>query len=234
MWWIQADEGERFDRAAGPAWRGSGVGSRQRVLYWVDMLAGDLLSQRYVDGVVCRQHVGSVAAAVRPRLGGGLVIALEWGFAEFDPAISDLEVLDPIWDEPSVRMNDGGCDPQGRFLLRVDGLRRSARTGSALPVGLGASVRVVLEPVTISNRLPGARMARSRTTWTPRLSRLTRSISTPWRDGSATGGRSWRSPERMVLQTGSRSTPRARGVPEVGCHAAYSWISPPRTSRRRI
>jgi hypothetical protein len=24
-----------------------------------------------------------------------------------------------------------------------------------------------------------------------------------------------------------------RGVPEVGCHAAYSWISPPRTSRRR-
>ena len=45
----------------GPVWDG---------LRWVDMLAGDLLSLD-PTGTVQRWHVGSVAAAMRPRRGGG-------------------------------------------------------------------------------------------------------------------------------------------------------------------
>jgi sugar lactone lactonase YvrE len=123
------------------------------VLYWVDMLAGDLLSRRYVDGVVRRRHVGSVAAAVRPRRGGGLVIALERGFALLDPGTEDPQALDPIWDDPSVRMNDGGCDPQGRFYCGSMAYDEAPGRGRLYQLDSTCRVRVVLEPVTISNGL---------------------------------------------------------------------------------
>ena len=39
-------------------------------LQWVDMLAGDVLSLGE-DGAVRRRNVGGIAAALRPRSGGG-------------------------------------------------------------------------------------------------------------------------------------------------------------------
>jgi hypothetical protein len=47
-------------------------------LRWVDMLAGDVLVLGH-DGSVGRRHVGSVAAALRPRRGGGAVFGVERG-----------------------------------------------------------------------------------------------------------------------------------------------------------
>ncbi len=47
----------------GPVWSEQWGGLR-----WVDMLTGDVLSLA-ADGTVNRQHVGSVAAAIRPRRG---------------------------------------------------------------------------------------------------------------------------------------------------------------------
>ena len=49
----------------GPVWSDSWGGLR-----WVDMLAGDVLSLDS-DGRVRRRHVGTVAAALRPRAVGG-------------------------------------------------------------------------------------------------------------------------------------------------------------------
>src|ERR1700710_2796753 len=51
--------------AEGPVWSVQWGGLR-----WVDMLAGDVLSLGD-DGTVTRRHVGTVAAALRPRVGGG-------------------------------------------------------------------------------------------------------------------------------------------------------------------
>lgn len=91
----------------GPCWSPVWGGLR-----WVDLLAGDLLTLRE-DGVVDRLHVGEVAAFVRPRVGGGYVVALERGLALADGP-DDLPVAQPpLWDDEGVRMNDGGCDPWG-------------------------------------------------------------------------------------------------------------------------
>jgi hypothetical protein len=49
-------------------------------LRWVDMLAGDVLSLGG-DGSIARRHVGTVAAAPRPRRGGGAAMGVERGFA---------------------------------------------------------------------------------------------------------------------------------------------------------
>ncbi|MDG2180332.1 MAG: SMP-30/gluconolactonase/LRE family protein [Mariniblastus sp.] len=47
---------------------------------------------------------------------GGLALALENGFARFDPTTEELKFLgDPESDLPENRFNDGKCDPQGRF-----------------------------------------------------------------------------------------------------------------------
>src|ERR671916_557128 len=83
----------------GPVWS-----ERWGGLRWVDMLAGDILSLR-ADGAVGRRHVASVVAALRPRRGGGAVIAVERGFA-LEAADGEVEFLGEVWSDPGVRMNE--------------------------------------------------------------------------------------------------------------------------------
>jgi sugar lactone lactonase YvrE len=120
-------------------------------LRWVDMLAGDVLSLSE-DGRVGRRHVGSVAAALRPRRGGGAVIGVERGFALEDPDGS-LMLLPDLWTGNEVRMNEGGCDPDGRFY--GGSMAYDQRPGAASLYRLDAdlTVHVVLDDVTVSNGL---------------------------------------------------------------------------------
>jgi len=120
-------------------------------LRWVDMLAGDVLSLS-ADGDVRRNHVGSVAAALRPRRGGGAVIGVERGFALEDPDGS-LTLLPGLWSGDDVRMNEGGCDPDGRFYC--GSMAYDQRPGAASLYRLDAdlTVHVVLDGITVSNGL---------------------------------------------------------------------------------
>jgi sugar lactone lactonase YvrE len=98
------------DHGEGPVWDPA-----TGLFHWVDMLVGRLLSLDPASGVVSQRQVGTVAAAVRPRAGGGLVLALHRQFALLDPGAESPRLLDPLWSDPSIRFNDGGCDRQGRF-----------------------------------------------------------------------------------------------------------------------
>ena len=92
----------------GPVWS-----ERWGGLRWLDMLAGDVLSL-HADGSISRSHIGSIVAAVRPRRGGGAVMGVERGFA-LENAEGTLAYLDELWTDTNVRMNEGACDPHGRF-----------------------------------------------------------------------------------------------------------------------
>ncbi|MGH3447749.1 MAG: SMP-30/gluconolactonase/LRE family protein [Nocardioidaceae bacterium] len=98
------------EHGEGPVWWGPWGG-----LKYVDMLTGDVLSL-HEGGHVSRVHVGSVAAALRPRVQGGAIVAVERAFAlaEADD-LSDITPLPDIWPDTTIRFNDGGCDPDGRF-----------------------------------------------------------------------------------------------------------------------
>jgi len=124
-------------------------------LRWVDMLRGDVLTLA-TDGNVDRLDVANVAAAIRPRRGGGLVVAVERGFALVDSG-GGVRRLPEIWDDPTVRMNDGACDLQGRFYCGSMAYDEAPGRGSLYCLDPDGSATVVLSGVTISNGLAWTR-----------------------------------------------------------------------------
>jgi sugar lactone lactonase YvrE len=132
--------------AEGPVWSEHWGGLR-----WVDMLAGDVLHLAS-DGTVERLHVGEVAAALRPRSGGGAVIGVERGFALENPD-GAVESLGQVWSDETVRMNEGACDPDGRFYCGSMAYDKRPGAGAVYRLDPDRSVRVVLEAVTVSNGL---------------------------------------------------------------------------------
>lgn len=130
----------------GPVWSPRWGGLR-----WVDMLAGDILSLD-ADGVVHRRHVAEIAAAVRPRRGGGAVLGIERGFALEEPD-GVIRTLEPLWSDPGLRMNEGGCDPDGRFYCGSLAYDRTPGAASLYRLDPDGSTHLVLDGVTISNGL---------------------------------------------------------------------------------
>ena len=152
--------------AEGPVWSPSWGGLR-----YVDMFAGDVLclgddrlgndrlgndrlgNDRLGSGdSVSRRHVGKIAAALRPRANGGAVIAVERGFVLEEPDGS-LRELPQIWDDPTMRMNDGGCDPQGRFFCGSMAYDQAKGRGSMYRLDADGTSSVVFGGTTISNGL---------------------------------------------------------------------------------
>ena len=130
----------------GPVWS-----KRWGGLRFVDMLAGDVLSLE-ADGTVGRRHVGSVAAALRPRSRGGAVIGVERGFALEEPD-GTLTTLPGLWTDTGVRMNEGGCDPDGRFYCGSMAYDKTPAAAALYRLDPDGSTGIVLEHVTISNGL---------------------------------------------------------------------------------
>src|SRR6185295_4662281 len=122
----------------GPVWS-----ERWGGLRWVDMLTGDILSLT-AAGTVNRRHVGSVAAAIRPRRQGGAIIGVERGFAleERDGTITNLG---EVWKSNDVRMNEGGCDPDGRFYCGSMAYDQRRGAGALYRLDTDCSVRAMLE-----------------------------------------------------------------------------------------
>jgi sugar lactone lactonase YvrE len=116
------------------------------------MLRGAIVSVD-VAGQTHRHELGGVVAAVRARRGGGFVIASERGFrllaADFSPVGREI----PAFDDRRSRMNDGGCDPQGRFYCGTMAYAETPGAGVLYRLDADLSVSQVLSGVTISNGL---------------------------------------------------------------------------------
>lgn len=137
------------DHGEGPVFSARWSGPR-----WVDMIAGDILELR-PDSTVARQHVGAVAAMIRPRRGGGHVIAGERGLllADDDALGAPVRSLPDVWADPGVRMNEGGCDPAGNLYLGSMAYDGREGGGSLYRFGPDLTPSVVLPEVTTSNGL---------------------------------------------------------------------------------
>jgi sugar lactone lactonase YvrE len=114
------------------------------------MLSGDVLALDQHGGVT-RTHVGEVAAVIRPRASGGAVLALKDSFAVTDGDLGQLRTVAPVSLEPGVRLNEGGCDPDGRFYCGSMATDESPQAGTFYCLDPDGSVRPVLDKVTISN-----------------------------------------------------------------------------------
>ncbi|MEX5712529.1 SMP-30/gluconolactonase/LRE family protein [Parafrankia sp. FMc6] len=149
----------------GPVWVSDWGG-----LHLVDLLAGDVLALDPGTAAVSRRHLGSVVAALRPRTNGGAVLAMERGFGLVDapheagrsPFAADqnggqppaLRLLPELWSRHAgVRMNDGACDPDGRFYCGSMAYSEEFGAGALYRLDLDGSVSIALTSVTISNGL---------------------------------------------------------------------------------
>src|SRR5829696_2237321 len=91
---------------------------RTGVLYRVDALAGAVLALDLGTGTERRIEVGRHLGSVVLRTDGdGLLVAARGGFGALDLRTGQYDVLAPVAaDDLTVLMNDGACDPAGRFV----------------------------------------------------------------------------------------------------------------------
>jgi sugar lactone lactonase YvrE len=133
----------------GPLWD-----PRRDHLWWVDIVAGELHAYDPVADRDTVLNVGEMIGAVGLHKDGGLVAALEHGFATIDPNTGRVEPLhDPEPDRPENRFNDGACGPRGRFWAGTMARDGTPEQGSLYCLDPDGSVERKVSNVTISNGL---------------------------------------------------------------------------------
>ena len=124
-------------------------------LLWVDILGagfhrGSIAADGTLDlvaSVEFDRHVGAVA----PVVGGGYVLAAGTGFLFVDATGRVSELAQPEAGRTDVRMNDGACDPQGRFWAGTMAYDESPGAGALYRLDLDGTWATVLTGLTISN-----------------------------------------------------------------------------------
>jgi sugar lactone lactonase YvrE len=138
----QLSEGPGWDRARGE-------------LLWVDIVASRLHRGRPrgegpLDELPPMQFDRHVGAAV-PAAAGGYVLAAGGGFLFVDERGVVAELAQPEAGHREVRMNDGACDPQGRFWAGTMAYDETPGAGVLYRLELDGTCTTVLEGLTISN-----------------------------------------------------------------------------------
>jgi sugar lactone lactonase YvrE len=128
--------------------------SRWQRLLWVDIDEGEVHIFNPADLSDRTIMVGRKVGTVVPRESGGLMLAVEDGFAELDLGTGETKILyDPEPDLPDNRFNDGKCDPAGRFWAGTISLARKQGTANLYCMDTDLSVKRMLAGVTNSNGL---------------------------------------------------------------------------------
>jgi sugar lactone lactonase YvrE len=155
-----------FQTAEGPVWFDGWGGLR-----WVDLPAGDVV--RFdAGGNPERWHVGSIAAAIRPRDRGGVLLALERSFAFAGGWGSPVEEFDVLWTADDLRFNEGGCAPDGTFYCGSTATDFRAGPAAMYALSPDGSIRPVLDGLGVSNGIdwsPDGRRAYYADTLTGRI-----------------------------------------------------------------
>lgn len=137
----------RAELGEGPRWEARG----QRLL-WVDILRGRVHSFRPGKAACRSVDVGRPVGALTLAADGGVVLALAGGFARLDWESGQTRMLATVEeDRPQNRMNDGACDPAGRFWAGTMALDESPGAGGLYRLDGDLTVHTMLTGVTISN-----------------------------------------------------------------------------------
>ena len=135
----------RAQLGEGPLWD-----ARTNELLWVDIMAGIVHRLEPETGTDRSFGVGQPVGAVVPRASGGYALALRDGFAVGDE--TGVELVAPVdEDRRDLRMNDGACDPGGRFWAGTMHLDETHGAGALYRLDANGWVETILTEVTISN-----------------------------------------------------------------------------------
>lgn len=134
----------------GPRWH-----EERQELLWVDILGKQVHRGRVGDDGALEvlttmdldRHVGAVA----PAEGGGYVAAAGQGYLYITPDGSVRDLAQPEAGNAAVRMNDGACDPQGRFWAGTVAYDETPGAAALYRLELDGSTTTMLTGLTISN-----------------------------------------------------------------------------------
>ncbi len=131
----------------GPVWN-----RHEQCILWLDILNGQIHSY-YPQSKEHRVfNVNRMVGAVALRKAGGLVAALQDGFAMINMDYNTIiPVADPEADMPGNRFNDGKCDPAGRFWAGSMSLTEEPCAGSLYVLEPNLTVSKKIGKTTISN-----------------------------------------------------------------------------------
>jgi sugar lactone lactonase YvrE len=131
----------------GPIWDAS-----TQTLYWVD-----ILNKRIYAGTDLLAELDEFIGCLAPCKNGHLILGKRFQFVDFDPSTRQETVLARLNSEPAGnRLNDGKCDPAGRFLAGTMDMQEVDPLGSVYSFD-GKQVTTLFDQVTVSNGL----------TWSP-------------------------------------------------------------------
>jgi len=147
---VTAWSGDPGVLSEGPRWH-----DERQELLWVDIL-GKQVHRGTLDAdgalaelttITLDRHVGAVAPAAE----GGYVVAAGQGYLYIAPGGSVHELAQPAAPDTGVRMNDGACDPQGRFWAGTMAYDETPGAGTLYRLELDGSTTTMRTGLTISN-----------------------------------------------------------------------------------
>ncbi len=126
----------------GPAWD-----AKTQTLYWVD-----ILEKRIYAGTELLAQLDDFIGCLAPCKNGHLILGMRASFVDFEPATSRQTLLALLTESATNRVNDGKCDPAGRFLAGSMDMNEKEASGSLYSFD-GKAVTRLLEGIRISNGL---------------------------------------------------------------------------------
>jgi sugar lactone lactonase YvrE len=125
-------------------------------LLWVDLQAGVLYRGRPGPAsvqLVGRTEVGYPLGAVAPTRDGGWLVAAGAGFARLTEDGALTWIAQPAAGQPGLRMNDGACDPAGRFWAGTMAYAETPGAGTLYRLDPDGTTTAMVSGTTISNGL---------------------------------------------------------------------------------
>lgn len=127
----------------GPAWD-----AKTQTVYWLD-----ILGKRVYAGTQILAQLDEFVGCLAPCKNGHLILGTRFNLVDLEPASGQQTILASLSAElPTNRINDGKCDPAGRFLAGTMDMHEKDPTGNFYSYD-GQKVTSLFSGVTISNGL---------------------------------------------------------------------------------
>lgn len=140
----------------------SPVWDAQRQALWLIDMAGNAILQLADDDSIKRWPTPSAPGAIALASDGRLAVALESGFATFDPVTAKFSAETPAGIDPESRITEGKADREGRLLgVSGDWSAEHRPNGSAVRWEPDGSVTRLFDGVRLGNCLAWSRDGRT-------------------------------------------------------------------------
>lgn len=126
----------------------------RNTLFFMDIIGKKLHAYDWITGEDRVLELPALGGALALAKDGRLIAGLQSGIHMIDPASGAVELLmDPEPDKPDHRLNEGKCDPQGRFWVGSISTLGRFPTGCLYRLEKDGSVSEVMNEISVPNTL---------------------------------------------------------------------------------